>query len=93
MAAAAFEQPVSLLFLDEGVWHLLPDQASGLIDAKSVEKTLASLSLYDIEALYADSASLRARGIATEDLVEGVSAVGSDQASELISKHERVLVF
>ena len=93
LAAAAFEQPVSLLFLDDGVWHLVAGQSSGLIDAKSVEKTLASLGLYDIDSLYADEASLWARGLQKQDRPGAVVTVDEARAESLLSEHERVLVF
>lgn len=93
LAATAFEQPVSLLFLDDGVWHLLPDQSSALIDVKSIEKTLASLGLYDIDRLYADETSLLARGLKTPDIADFITTVDDNRAQALLSDHPRVLVF
>ena len=58
LAAAAFEQPVSLLFMDDAVWQLMPGQSTARIDAKSIESTLASLSLYDIDTLYVEADAL-----------------------------------
>jgi tRNA 2-thiouridine synthesizing protein C len=93
LAAAAFEQPVSILFIDDGVWHLLPGQSADRIDRKSIEKTLASLSLYDIDRLYVDAASLHSRGLAPGDLVAGLSAIDGEQARSLVDGHPRILVF
>lgn len=93
LAAAAFEQPVSLLFMDDGVWQLLPDQESAQIDARSIESTLASLPLYDIESLYAEAHSLGARGLSAEDLVANVNVLDAGQLRELVSAHDQVLVF
>ena len=93
LAAAAFEQPVSLLFMDDGVWQLLPDQQPGQIDAKSIESTLASLPLYDVESLYAEQRSLDARGLAAADLAAEVAVVDEARLRELMSSHDQVLVF
>lgn len=39
LAAAAFEQDVHLLFMDDGVWQLLPGQQPADIAAKNLHKT------------------------------------------------------
>lgn len=93
LAAAAFEQPVSLLFMDDAVWQLLPKQSAGRIEAKSIESTLASLSLYDIEALYVEAHSLAARGLSPDELVAGVTPLDAGQMRELIQASDQALVF
>jgi tRNA 2-thiouridine synthesizing protein C len=93
LASAAFEQPVSLLFMDDGVWHLLADQAAARIDKKSIESTLASLPLYDIETLYAEASSLESRGLATGDLAGNVAPLDADQVRELLDSHDQVVMF
>ena len=93
LAAAAFEQPVSLLFMDDGVWQLLPGQETSRIDARSIESTLASLPLYDIDSLYADEKSLQARGLSLGELAGAITAVGEQQLRELMVAHDQVLVF
>jgi len=55
LAAAAFEQPVSLLFMGDGVLQLLPEQDSKAIGRKNIGRLLASLPLYDIEQVYVDA--------------------------------------
>lgn len=93
LAAAAFEQPVSLLFMDDAVWQLLPGQSAGRIEAKSIESTLASLSLYDIESLYVEAHSLAARGLSPDELVEGVTPLDAAQVRKLIDTTDQALVF
>lgn len=93
LAAAAFEQPVSLLFMDDAVWQLLPDQSSGRIDAKSIESTLASLPLYDIETLYVEASALADRGLNPDELIDGVTLLDSHQLREVIGAHDQALVF
>ena len=49
LAAAAFEQPVKLLFMGDGVLQLLPEQDSRAIGQKNIGRLLSSLPLYDID--------------------------------------------
>lgn len=93
LAAAAFEQPVSLLFMDDGVWQLLPGQHADQINTRSVTSTLASLPLYDIENLYVDTQSLANRKLGLEELIESASPLDPAAVQELMQDHDQVLVF
>jgi sulfur relay (sulfurtransferase) DsrF/TusC family protein len=64
-----------------------------VIDAKSIESTLASLPLYDIDTLYADQASLDDRGLTLENLVDGVAGLSPAQLRDVVDSHDQVLVF
>ncbi len=55
LAAAAFEQPIDLLFLGDGVLQLLPEQDSDLFGVKNIGRQLAALPLYDINSVYVDA--------------------------------------
>src|SRR5690606_13065 len=74
LAAAAFDQAVSLVFLGDGVWQLLKGQQP---EGKSVEKQLGALPLYDIDRLYAEAESLAQRGLESADLALPVQVLGS----------------
>ncbi|MCX2981388.1 sulfurtransferase complex subunit TusC [Halieaceae bacterium IMCC14734] len=67
LAAAVFEQDVTLLFMDDGLWQLLDGQQPDAAYTKSLEKTLRSLNLYDLEKLYFEQAAAVARGLSSED--------------------------
>lgn len=68
LAAAAFDQPVSLLFMGEGILQLLPDQDSSALGVKNLGKLLASLPLYDIDKVYVDAESMQRLGVAQSQL-------------------------
>ena len=91
LAAAAFEQPVSLLFMDDGVWQLLPGQEPGPIGAKSIERTQDSLPLYDIELLHAEAQSLHQRGLHPDDLRPGVHCLDADELPGFIAGFDQVV--
>jgi tRNA 2-thiouridine synthesizing protein C len=63
LAAAAFEQPVKLLFMGDGVLQLLPEQDSQAIGQKNIGRLLSSLPLYDIDMVYADAEAVARHGI------------------------------
>ncbi len=93
LACAAFDQAVSLLFMDDGVWQLLPQQRAERINARNVTSTLASLPLYDVDSLYVDNPSLVARGLDPSILIEGVAPLTETAVRELMADHSQVLVF
>jgi tRNA 2-thiouridine synthesizing protein C len=55
LASAAFEQPVDLLFLGDGVLQLQANQDCREVGIRNKGKVLASLPLYDIERVYVDA--------------------------------------
>ena len=63
LAMAAFDQPVDVLFLGEGVLHLLPEQDSHAIGVKNIAKLLASMPLYEIASAYVDAAAAERYGV------------------------------
>jgi tRNA 2-thiouridine synthesizing protein C len=63
LAAAAFEQPLNLLFMGDGVLQLMAEQDSQAIGVKNIGRLLASLPLYDIERVYVDGEAATRYGI------------------------------
>jgi tRNA 2-thiouridine synthesizing protein C len=93
LAAAAFEQPVELLFMDDGVWQLLPGQQPADIDARNVAATLDSLPLYDIDRFHVETRSLSARGLALADLRDGAVPVASSELGSFMESFDQVMSF
>ena len=93
LAAAAFDQPVQLLFLGDGVLQLLPEQDSTAIGCRNIAKLIASLPLYDIEKVYVDAGALIRYGIAHGDLQGNIEALDADAIHELMSSNTHLLGF
>ena len=93
LTAAAFEQDVQLLFMDDGVWQLLPDQDAGQIDSKSQLKSLQSMPLYDIDRFHVDASSLRDRQLAPQQLDGNTVLLESQELAEFIDGFDQVLSF
>jgi tRNA 2-thiouridine synthesizing protein C len=70
LISAAFEQDVSLAFLDDGVYQLLKGQNTSGIGMKNFSPTYKALGDYDVTKLYVERESLVERGLKPEDLME-----------------------
>ena len=92
-AAAALEQPVSLLFLGDGVLQLLSDQHSEAIGVKNIGRLLASLPLYDIESVYIDAVAAARYRLGTDDLVLPVTPLDPAAMRGLINASDHVIGF
>ncbi len=90
---AAFDQAVSLLFLDDGVLQLLPQQAPDALAQKNIAKILQSLALYDIDKVYVDEEAMQRRGINPAHSALPVTPLGSTAIAELMQQHKTVLSF
>ncbi|MEJ2533872.1 MAG: sulfurtransferase complex subunit TusC [Halioglobus sp.] len=93
LAAAALDQPVSLLFLGDGVLQLLPDQHSEAIGVKNIGRLLGSLPLYDIESVYIDAGAAARYQLDTKDLVLPVKPVDPAAVRRLINDCDNVIGF
>ena len=70
LIGAAFEQDVSLAFLDDGVFELTKDQSTDGIGAKNFSPAYKALGDYDVTKLYVEKESLEERGLTADDLQE-----------------------
>ncbi len=68
LIAAAFEQDVSLAFIDDGVFQLVTGQDTTGIGMKNFSPTYKTLGDYEVRHIYVDKDSLEARGLTQDDL-------------------------
>jgi tRNA 2-thiouridine synthesizing protein C len=69
MTVAAFDQPVRVLFLDDGVFALKAGQRPEALGLKPVAALFAALEVYGVEGLWVEQESLDQRGLNAADLV------------------------
>lgn len=69
LIGAAFDQDVSLAFVDDGVYQLVNGQNTDGIGQKNFSPTYNALGDYDITKLYVEKESLEARGLTEDDLM------------------------
>lgn len=68
LIGAAFDQDVSLAFLDDGVFQLTKGQDTKEIGLKNFSATYRALGDYEVTKLYVEKESLAERGLTLDDL-------------------------
>jgi len=68
LVGAAFDQDVSLAFVDDGVYQLIKGQDTSEIGMKNFSATYAALGDYDIKKIFVEKESLEERGLTLDDL-------------------------
>lgn len=93
LISAAFDQDVSLAFLDDGVYELTKGQNTKAAEMKNFSPTYRALEGYDIEKLYVTRESLVERGLSEDDLVVDVRVVSCAEMADLMAEQDVVLSF
>lgn len=91
LISAAFDQDVSVVFLDDGVFQLKKGQDTKGINMKNFSPTFRALEGYDVEKLYVEKESLDARGLTEDDLVVDVEVLGTDELREIMAAQDVVI--
>ena len=69
LIAAAFEQDVSMAFIDDGVYQIAKGQNTTEIGMKNFSAIYNALGDYEINKLYVEQESLDERGLTADDLM------------------------
>lgn len=107
LIGAAFEQDVSLAFVDDGVYQLLQNQDTAALGSKNFSPTFKALGDYDISKIYVEAESLEARGLTRDDLMpltwededddwaekDSIHIVSSEALAEIIEQQDVLLNF
>lgn len=93
LIAATFDQDVSLVFADDGVYELVKGQNTKAIGVKNFSPSYRALEGYDVEKLYVERESLESRGLAEKDLLVPVEVLDSAQMAALMAEQDVVLSF
>lgn len=93
LIGAAFDQDVSLVFMDDGVYQLKKGQDTAGVDMKNFSPTYRALEGYDVEKLYVEKESMEARGLTPDDLIVPVELKTSDEISALMEEQDVILSF
>jgi tRNA 2-thiouridine synthesizing protein C len=93
LIGAAFEQDVSVLFMEDGVYQIKKGQDTKGVDMKNFSPTYRALEMYDVEKLYVEKESLDERGLTEDDLLVPVEVMTRAQVSDLMEEQEVVFNF
>ena len=91
LAGGAFDLPIALLFMDDGVFQLAPDQLPTSVQQKNLTANLQALPLFGIEELYVCQASLAERGLDAEQLTLPVQRLADTELSALLDHYDQVV--
>ena len=91
LISAAFEQDVSLAFLDDGVYQLKKSQDTTGIGMKNFSNTYRALDDYDVEKIYVEKESLEARGLTEDDLIIPVEVKSTEELRDIMAQQEVVI--
>jgi tRNA 2-thiouridine synthesizing protein C len=107
LIGAAFEQDVTLAFIDDGVYQLLQNQDTSAIGTKNFAPTFRALGDYDVNQIYVERESLEKRGLSKDDLMpltwededddwaekDSIHVVSSAELAEIIEQQDVLLNF
>jgi tRNA 2-thiouridine synthesizing protein C len=107
LIGAAFEQEVTLAFLDDGVYQLARGQETGGVGMKNFSPTYRALGDYDVNKFYVERESLEERGLSEDDLQEityededddwaekpSIRVVSRDEMKKIMSEQDVILSF
>ncbi len=93
LISAAFDQDVSMVFTDDGVYELIKGMNTKGIEVKDFSKTYRALEGYDIEKLYVEKTSMEARGLTADDLIVDVTVLDSGEMASLMAEQDVVISF
>lgn len=91
LAGGAFDLPIALLFLDDGVFQLAPGQKPAALEQKDLQANLQALPLFGVEQLYAADSSLAARGLADSALSLPVQRLNDSALRRLFQDYDQVI--
>ena len=93
LISAAFDQDVSLAFVDDGVFQLVKGQKTDGIEMKNFSPTYRALEGYDIEKLYVERESMEARGLSEDDLLVDVQVMSATEMGDMMAQQDVVISF
>ncbi len=93
LIGAAFEQDVSLVFMDDGVFEIVKGQDTTGIETKNFSNTYKALEMYDVEKLYVAKESLEQRGLTEDDLIVDVEVKTAAEIAALMEEQDVLLSF
>ncbi|MFZ6044782.1 sulfurtransferase complex subunit TusC [Pseudomonas sp. CR3202] len=91
LAGGAFDLPLGLLFLDDGVFQLAVNQQPKALQQKDLTANLQALPLFGVESLYVSARSLQERGLDASTLNLAVEVLEDSALTALIDRYDQVL--
>ena len=87
LIGAAFDQDVSLAFVDDGVFQIAKGQKTTDIGMKNFSPTYSALGDYEVKKIYVEKESLEERGLTPDNLLHLTYEDEDDDYAEKDSIH------
>jgi tRNA 2-thiouridine synthesizing protein C len=91
LITGAFDQDVSVVFMDDGVFQIVKGQDTKAVNMKNFSPTYRALEGYDIEKLYVERESIEARGLTAEDFVVPVKVLSAAELAGLMAEQHVII--
>ena len=91
LISAAFDQDVSVVFLDDGVYQIKKGQDTKAVNMKNFSPTFRALEGYDVEKLYVERDSMEARGLTADDFVVPVEVLSSADLADIMADQDVII--
>ena len=93
LIGSAFDQDISLLFIDDGVFQLKNDQDTTEVEMKNFSPAYRAFEMYDVDKIYVSKEAMAERGLKKRDLVVDVKMLSDDRIRDLMDEHEVIFTF
>ena len=93
LVCAAFELEVNLIFIDEGIFHLIEKQDEAGFSDKLHDKQLKALEFYDIDKIYVELESLARFSITSSSLLKNTQILSSEEINIKVSNSKNTVIF
>ncbi|WP_207266188.1 sulfurtransferase complex subunit TusC [Pseudomonas sp. GW101-3H06] len=92
LAGGAFDLPIGLLFLDDGVFQLATKQDAKALQQKDLSANLQALPMFGVEELFVCAQSVARRGLDSNALsLEDARVLASHEITALIDRYDQVI--
>lgn len=91
LAGGAYDLPIGMLFLDDGVFQLVAGQQPQALQQKDLGANLQALPMFGVDALYASTRSLTERGLNEATLNLSVERMDDTSLSALLTRYDQVI--
>lgn len=91
LAGGAFDLPIGMLFLDDGVFQLSSAQQPTTLQQKDLGANLQALPMFGVEALYVAQRSLAERGLLGQPMRLAAECLDDAALSTLIDRYDQVI--
>ena len=91
LISGAYEQDITVVFIDDGVFALKKGQDTKDINMKNFSPTYRALDGYDIEKIYVDKTSMDARGLTPDDMIVDVEIKTSEEIALLMQEQDVII--